>query len=50
MAPSIPPANSLFTDKYLITAKPLVGVDEAIDLLQQHAKSEDRKREAAGIR
>lgn len=29
------PANAMFSDKNLITAKPLVGVDEAIELLRQ---------------
>jgi hypothetical protein len=34
------PANAMFSDKNLITAKPLVGVDEAIRLLQRSIKSE----------
>jgi len=34
------PANAMFSDKNLITAKPLVGVDEAITLLQRSLKSE----------
>jgi hypothetical protein len=34
------PPNAMFSDKNLITAKPLVGVDEAIGLLQRSIKSE----------
>ena len=34
------PANAMFSDKNLITAKPLVGVDDAIGLLRQSLKSE----------
>ena len=34
------PANAMFSDKNLITAKPLVGVDEAIGLLRQSVKSD----------
>jgi hypothetical protein len=33
------PANAMFSDKNLITAKPLVGVDDAIKLLQRSIKS-----------
>lgn len=33
------PANAMFSDKNLITAKPLVGVDDAIGLLRQAIKS-----------
>jgi hypothetical protein len=34
------PANAMFSDKNLITAKPLVGVGDAIGLLRQSTKSE----------
>ena len=34
------PANAMFSAKNLITAKPLVGVDEAIGLLRQSTKSD----------
>jgi hypothetical protein len=34
------PSNAKFSDKNLITAKPLVGVDDAIRLLQRSIKSE----------
>jgi hypothetical protein len=29
------PANAMLSDKNLVTAKPLVGIDAAIDLLRQ---------------
>jgi len=34
------PAKAMFSDNNLLTAKPLVGVDEAINLLRQLARSE----------
>ena len=34
------PAKAMFSDKNLITAKPLVGVEEAINLLQRLGKNE----------
>jgi protease I len=34
------PANAMFSDKNLITAKPLVGVDEVIGLVGQSTKSD----------
>ena len=34
------PSNAIFSDKALFTATPLVGVDEAIKLLQRLIKSE----------
>ena len=34
------PAKAIFSDNNLLTAKPLVGVDEAINLLRQLAKGE----------
>lgn len=34
------PAKAMFSDKNLLTAKPLVGVDDAISLLRQLAKGE----------
>jgi hypothetical protein len=35
-------AKALFSDDNLLIAQPLAGVNEAIDLVQQHAKSEDK--------
>ncbi len=32
------PKNAMFSDKNLLTAKPLVGVDDAIKLLQEFLK------------
>jgi hypothetical protein len=34
------PPNAMWSDKNLITAKPLVGVDEVIRLLQRSIKGE----------